>query len=65
LRRLLLLLRDPELAETIRDVLNGETCHNDERFSLLRRVGLLRGNCRQEARLRCEIYDVYLRNHLL
>ncbi len=65
LRRLLLLLRDPELADTVRDVLQGKACRDDDRFSLLRRVGLLKGSCRQDAQLRCQVYALYLRNHLL
>lgn len=64
LRRLLLILRDEALADMVRDVIKGKICCDDERFSLLRRVGLLSGECRHEAQLRCQVYDIYLRKHL-
>jgi len=65
LRRLLLMLgRDPALVETVREVLAGGCCPDYERFYRLRSAGILAGDSKDEARLRCGLYQRYLRRQL-
>jgi len=64
LRRILvLLMRDDGLAGDMRDILNGRTPSTDV-FFRLRSAGLLTGEAPADARLRCRLYDAYLRKHL-
>jgi hypothetical protein len=66
LRRILVLLvRDSELTEVMRGVLNGQPCPNPESFDRLRSAGLVTGHIPEEARPRCRLYTAYLRRHLL
>lgn len=66
LRRLLLMLgRDPALVEAVRLVLAGGTCPDYPRFYRLRSAGILAGDGREQARLRCGLYERYLRRQLV
>src|SRR6185369_8601065 len=66
LRRILVLLvRDAELTQVMRDVLQGQPCPTPESFDRLRSAGLVTGNIPEEARPRCRLYTSYLRRHLL
>jgi hypothetical protein len=66
LRRILVMLvRDNELTEVMRGVLNGQPCPNSESFDRLRSAGLVTGHIPEEARPRCRLYASYLRRHLL
>lgn len=56
--------RDPELEAAVRAfVLEGREL-NPEQFYRLRSAGLVVGEARQEARIRCGIYEDYLKAHL-
>jgi hypothetical protein len=66
LRRILVLLvRDSELTEVMRGVLNNQPCPTPESFDRLRSAGLVVGHLPEEARPRCRLYAAYLRRHLL
>ncbi|HYG34749.1 MAG TPA: AAA-like domain-containing protein [Clostridia bacterium] len=66
LRRILVLLvRDTELTQVMRDVLNSQPCPTPESFDRLRSAGLVVGHIPEEARPRCRLYAAYLRRHLL
>jgi AAA domain-containing protein/TIR domain-containing protein len=66
LRRILVLLvRDSELTQVLRGVLNGQPCPTSESFDRLRSAGLVTGHIPEEARPRCRLYASYLRRHLL
>jgi DNA-binding SARP family transcriptional activator len=66
LRRVLLsVARDPELREAVRQVLQGHPCPTVESFYRLRSAGVLTGESAREARLRCRLYAVYLKEHLI
>jgi hypothetical protein len=66
LRRLLVLLAHNEsLAVAIRELLGDGACPTADAFFLLRGAGMLDGQARDECRLRCSIYESYLRRHLL
>lgn len=66
LRRILVLLvRDSELTQVMRGVLNSQPCPTPESFDRLRSAGLVTGHIPEEARPRCRVYAAYLRRHLL
>lgn len=66
LRRILVLLaRDPLLADVVRSVLAGEPCATPESFYRLRSAGLMSGTSPSDMRPRCQLYAAYLRRHLL
>jgi hypothetical protein len=66
LRRMLVTLaKDPELMEIVRGILRGEPCRDEASFYRLRSAGVIRGDSPTEARLRCAIYESYLKRHLL
>jgi hypothetical protein len=66
LRRILVMLvRDTQLTEIMRGVLNGQPCPDPESFDRLRSAGLVTGHIPEEARPRCRLYTAYLRRHLL
>jgi len=66
LRRILLLLgRDPDLTEGLREVLRGRPCPSLELFYRLRSAGILAGDSAHDARARCRLYAAYLSRHLL
>jgi hypothetical protein len=65
LRRILVLLvRDAELSNVMRGVLNGQPCPNAESFDRLRSAGVVSGHTPEEARPRCRLYTIFLRRHL-
>lgn len=66
LRRILVLLaKDPNLTEIMRGVLKGESCPTSESFYRLRSSGLIVGSSQFEAAPRCELYESFLKRHLL
>ena len=65
LRRILVLLaRNPPLCEVVRGVLRGQPCPDYDTFYRLRSAGVLSGESKDMARLRCGIYETYLRRQL-
>jgi hypothetical protein len=65
LRRILVLLaRDAALSDVVRGVLRGEPCPTAESFYRLRSAGIVSGDSAASARMRCRLYEVYLRRHL-
>ncbi|MCP4696523.1 MAG: TIR domain-containing protein [Gammaproteobacteria bacterium] len=65
LRRMLVLLaRDSELQDTLRAVLQNQNCPDYESFYRLRSAGVISGESKEEARVRCELYRLYLEKHL-
>jgi hypothetical protein len=66
LRRILVLLaRDPALADVVRAVLRGGPCPAVEDFYRLRSAGVMAGESAQDVRPRCRLYETYLKRHLL
>ena len=66
LRRILVLLaRDPDLTEAMREVLRGKPCPTTDGFYRLRSTGLVSGHSAREAVLRCPLYEKYLERNLL
>jgi hypothetical protein len=63
-RMLVLLVRDVELSQVMRGVVNNQPCPTSESFDRLRSAGLVLGHTPQEARPRCRLYAMYLRRHL-
>lgn len=58
------LSRDTELREEMRSVLARNVC-SEEGFYRLRTAGLLSGTVPEDAALRCDLYERYLKRHLL
>lgn len=66
LRRLTILLnKETLLATEVCRVIAGNGCSNDDSFYRLRSLGVLIGEFRTQARLRCELYTNYLKDHLV
>jgi hypothetical protein len=66
LRRMLVVLaRDTELEDVMRDVLKRRPCATPESFYRLRTAGLVIGSSQHDARPRCRLYETYLARHLL
>jgi hypothetical protein len=66
LRRILVLLaRDPVLADITRAVVSGYPCPTSEAFYRLRSAGVMAGDTQSELRPRCRLYDDYLKRNLL
>ena len=66
LRRILVLLaRDPVLADITRAVISGYPCPTSEAFYRLRSAGVMSGDTQAELRPRCRLYADYLKRHLL
>jgi len=66
LRRLLACLeRNEALCNALRAFLRGETRLTRTDFYHLRSAGALAGDSPNEARMRCELYEIYLKKHLL
>ena len=53
----------PALRQAVEEVLQGRCCEEDS-FFRLRSIGVLHGADRKHARLRCRLYEAYLRKHL-
>lgn len=58
------LKRDPELCGVVADVLERRGCPRDDEFLRLRSAGVLSGAAPEEARVRCRLYEDYLRRRL-
>ena len=56
---------DKDLSQAVRAVLRGETGLSSSDFYRLRSAGILAGDSPRDAALRCELYSIYLRKHLL
>lgn len=66
LRRMLVLLaRDEEMCEIVREILRGRPCRTSDAFYRLRSAGIMAGESAKEVHPRCQIYQTYLTNHLL
>ena len=66
LRRILVLLaKDQALTEVVRGILRGHSCPTPESFYRLRSGGVMIGNSQTEIRPRCQLYERYLKRHLL
>jgi hypothetical protein len=66
LRRILVLLaKDPELCEVVRNIFRDQPCRDATNFYRLRSAGLIKGDSPDQVQPRCEIYASYLRRHLL
>ncbi|MGH8657785.1 MAG: AAA-like domain-containing protein [Gammaproteobacteria bacterium] len=65
LRRLtgILIQREP-LRKTTLQILQGKACEDEHSFQRLYTAGLVVGASRQEARLRCRLYEEFFRAHL-
>ena len=64
LRRLLFVLtQDPEIRAGVTDLLHNRPCPTDEVFHRLRSGGVVRGETRKDAVLRCDLYRRYLSLH--
>jgi len=65
LRRILVSLsQEPELQESMRQVLEGKPCPTTSAFYRLRSAGLVAGNSPADSRPRCQLYEIYLKRHL-
>jgi len=65
LRRCLWVMREnPQLQKALRQLLQGRGCDDEDSFQRLRAAGLARGESRDVATLRCELYQLYMRKHL-
>jgi len=66
LRRIVMLLhRDPQLSEIVRNILRGKPCPDYDSFYRLRSAGILRGESKDQPQFRCQVYADYLKQHLL
>jgi DNA-binding winged helix-turn-helix (wHTH) protein len=66
LRRLLISLsQDAALRDVARGVLEDQPCPTAESFYRLRSAGVVVGDSARDARPRCRLYTIYLRQHLL
>jgi hypothetical protein len=66
LRRMLVLLaKDPDLAEAVKCVLAGAPRMSRDTFFRLRSAGVLSGDAAEESRMRCKLYETYLRRQIL
>ncbi len=65
LRRLLVMVsQDPQTLQIVRDLLEGRELPDAAEFYRLRSGGLVAGTSERDCRLRCSLYDTYLRRHL-
>jgi AAA-like domain/TIR domain len=59
-----MLNKAPELFDCLRQVIYGRGCGDERHFQRLWAAGLVRGDTRAEARMRCRVYEDYFRDHL-
>jgi len=65
LKRLVSYLLDfPELKTALRQVLQQKTCDDEALFQRLLAAGFIKGDSRQNATMRCQLYADYCRQHL-
>jgi hypothetical protein len=55
---------EPELCGSLRELFAGRGRPSENSFYRLRSAGILRGDCEEDAVLRCELYALYLRKKL-
>jgi hypothetical protein len=66
LRRMLVVLaRNPDLCDAVREVLQGRPCPTEESFYRLRSAGVVAGDSARHVRPRGQLYASYLARHLL
>ncbi len=66
LRRMLVLLaKDPELSDAVKSVLQAAPRMSRDTFFRLRSAGVMSGDSAEEARMRCKLYEIYLRRQIL
>src|SRR5262245_16047405 len=58
-----LLQESKELKDALRQILRDNRCDDERLFQRLRAAGLIRGETRHEARIRCELYARYFKQH--
>jgi hypothetical protein len=59
-----LLQESKELKNALRQILRDNRCDDERLFQRLRAAGLIRGETRQDAKIRCVLYAEYFKNHL-
>lgn len=59
------LQQDAALCAVVRSVVEGQPCPTEESFYRLRSAGVLVGDSARNARLRCRLYETYLKRHFL
>jgi hypothetical protein len=59
-----MLVRNPQLCEVVRSILRNQPCLDYDSFYRLRSAGVLSGESKDTARLRCGIYETYLKRQL-
>jgi hypothetical protein len=64
-RMLVVLVRNPDLCDVVREVLQGRPCPTEESFYRLRSAGVMAGDAARHVRPRCQLYASYLARHLL
>jgi hypothetical protein len=65
LRRLLVMLaQDSEICKVVREILAGRRSGTPEDFYRLRSSGIVLGDSAHDVRIRCRLYDAYLKLHL-
>jgi tRNA A-37 threonylcarbamoyl transferase component Bud32 len=65
LRRVLVMLaQDPEICNVVREILGGRKSGKAEDFYRLRSSGIVSGESGHDMRLRCRLYENYLKLHL-
>ncbi|NJD04929.1 MAG: toll/interleukin-1 receptor domain-containing protein [Methylococcaceae bacterium] len=65
LRRLVGIVNQREaLRKAVLQMLQGKPCEDEQSFQRLYAAGLAAGDCRQQARLRCRLYEDHFRTHL-
>jgi hypothetical protein len=57
------LQKDKRLKAAIRQILLGNGCDDELDFQRLRAAGLIRGETRRTAQIRCQLYAEYFKNH--
>lgn len=65
LRRLRLIAKNNENITFIQDLLEGKICTNNDVFLHLRTAGVLIGDDWRSARIRCRVYEEYLKSNII
>jgi hypothetical protein len=58
------LQRNPDLKESLRQILRHQKCDDEMHFLRLSAVGLIKGETREKVEMRCRLYEEYFKNHL-
>ncbi len=59
-----LLQESKELKNALRQILRDNRCDDEKLFQRLRAAGLIRGETRQDVKIRCGLYAEYFKHHL-